>query len=356
MEHAFAHDFTIGVEEELLLTDPSGRRLADASSELIARIGADPAEVRHDIYEAQLELSSPPCRTVPEAVDALLALRTRAREAGATLLGAGIHPEAPFGEVTVTDEPRYAVQEKDLGGLVHRTPDCALHVHVGMPDADSAVRAFNGLRDHLPLLAALAANSPFWHGRDSGLASARLILRRGFPRVEVPRVVRDFEDYEALIGTILLAGELPDYTFVWWDVRLHPKLGTVELRVMDAQSSLARTAGLAALIHGLASHEATERTEPYRTREELAETTFRGCAHGMRARLLDGDQMRPVAELARDAIERARPHARELGSEDALEEVEAIVREGNGADRQRAAYANGGMKAVIELLARETAA
>jgi glutamate---cysteine ligase / carboxylate-amine ligase len=353
---AFESEFTIGVEEELLLVEPGGARLADASSAVIERMGAARDEARHDIYEAQLELSSPVSRTAGEATEALGALRRRAEEAGATLLGAGIHPAAPFGEVTITDEPRYAAEEENLRGLVHRTPDCALHVHVGMPDEDSAVRAFNGLRDHLPLLGALTGNSPFWHGRDSGLSSARLILRRGFPRAELPRAVRDFEDYEAVVDTILLAGGLDDYTFIWWDVRLHPRLGTVEVRVMDAQGPLDRVAGIAALIHGLARHEATERMAPYRTREELAETSFRASAHGMSARLLDGERMRTVPELAAAALETARPHARELGSDGPLAEVERIVREGNGADRQRAEHANGGMDAVIELLLRETAA
>ena len=100
-----------------------------------------------------------------------------------------------------------------------RTPDCALHVHVGMPDPDSAIRACNGLREHLPLLHALAANSPFWHGVDAHLASARFVLRRGFPRVEVPRAFRDFEEWEQAIQPLLMAGDLPDYTYVWWDVR-----------------------------------------------------------------------------------------------------------------------------------------
>jgi carboxylate-amine ligase len=356
MEPDFRHDFTIGVEEELLLTSPDGRRLSGSSTEVLARMGVDPAAARHDLYEAQLELSSPVSRSVPEAIEALRGLRARAREAGATLMGAGIHPEAPFGEVEITDHPRYAAEDENLRGVVHRTPDCALHVHVGMPDVDSAVRAFNGLRDHLPLLAALAGNSPYWHGLDSGMSSARLILRRGFPRVELPRVVSDYEDYTAVIDTILLAGDLPDYTFVWWDVRLHPRLGTIEVRVMDGQAPLEPVAGLAALIHGLAVHEATGRIEPYRTRDELSETTFRACAHGMEARLLDGTRLRPVPELALEAVERARPHARELGSDGPLEEIERIAREGNGADRQRRAFANGGMAAVARLLADETAA
>ena len=125
-----------------------------------------------------------------------------------------------------------------------------------MPDPDTAIRACNGLREHLALLHALAANSPFWHGADAKLASARFVLRRGFPRVEVPRAFRDFDDWEQAIAPLLAAGDLPDYTYLWWDARPHPNLGTVEVRVMDAQSSLRRAAAMAALVHGLAVHEA----------------------------------------------------------------------------------------------------
>jgi carboxylate-amine ligase len=358
MEHAYgrAPDYTIGVEEELLLVDPATRGLSHGSSELIDAMGVEERAARHDIYEAQIELGSPVCGTAAEAVAGISGLRRRLREVGGTPLGAGIHPSAPFGEVVITDTERYRAEERNLRGLLRRTPDCALHVHVGMPDPDTAVSAFNGLREHLPVLCALGGNSPYWHGLDSGLSSARIVLRRGFPRVEAPRAFRDFEDYTDTVDTILAAGGLPDYTFIWWDIRLHPRLGTVELRVMDGQSSLERAVAIAALVHGLAKREAEGRSGGYRTREELSESGFRAAAHGLEASLLDGDRMRPVGELAREAVELARPHARELGSEEPLEGIERILREGSGADRQRAAHAAGGMEAVLDLLLEETAA
>jgi carboxylate-amine ligase len=209
---------------------------------------------------------------------------------------------------------RYAKIAAQLRGLLRRTPTCALHVHVSMPDAETAIRTCNGLREHLPLLQALAANSPFWHGRDSGLATARAQLFRGYPRSEIPRVFASFADYAETVDAVVAAGDLDDYTFVWWDVRPHPALGTVEVRAMDAQGPLWSVAGLAALVHALARH------------------------------------------AARATIRLARPHARELGSQDALEELGRLLREGNGADRQRAAHARGGMPAVLALLVGETAA
>jgi glutamate---cysteine ligase / carboxylate-amine ligase len=357
VKHAFGQrpDFTLGVEEELLLVDASTHALAHDSARVIDTLGADPAAVRHDIYEAQIELSSPAASGAGEAVGQLARLRAAVIGAGGTPMGAGIHPAAELGDVRIVEQPRYSDQRDYLGGVLDRTPDCALHVHVGMPDPDTAIRVCNGLREQLPLLHALAANSPFWHGRDAQLASARFVLRRGFPRVEVPRAFRDFEDFEQAIQPLLAAGDLPDYTYVWWDVRPHPNLGTVEVRVMDAQSSLERVAGLAALIHGLAIHEALDRPRAWLERDPIEESVFRATSHGLEARLLSGGRLRPVPELAREAVELARPHLRERGADAPLDQIERILYEGGGADLQRSAFADGGMEAVLAALVDQTA-
>jgi carboxylate-amine ligase len=358
VKHAFGErpDFTLGVEEELLLVDATTHALAHDSARVIDTLGADPAAVRHDIYEGQIELSSAVCRSAGDAVEELASLRAAVSGAGGTPMGAGIHPAAAMGDVRIVQQPRYAEQQDYLGGVVGRTPDCALHVHVGMPDPDTAIRACNGLREHLPLLHALAANSPFWHGVDAHLASARFVLRRGFPRVEVPRAFRDFEDWEEAIQPLLAAGDLPDYTYVWWDVRPHPNLGTVEVRVMDAQASIGRVAGLAALVHGLAIHEALSPRRDWLERDPIEESVFWATSHGLGARLYSGGRLWPAPELARAAVEMARPQLRGLGAEAPLEEIDRILAEGGGADLQRRAFADGGMEAVLSMLVADTAA
>jgi carboxylate-amine ligase len=223
-----------------------------------------------------------------------------------------------------------------------------------MPDAQTAIRVFNGLREHLPLLQALAANSPFWHGRDSGLATSRAQLFRGYPRAEIPRAFDSYDDYAATADGIVAAGDLPDYTFLWWDIRPHPRLGTVEVRAMDSQSALWSAAGLAALVHGLARAEAQETSHrTWLSREVLMEASFTAARDGLRARLPMDGALHPAPEVARAALERARPHAGELGSGDALDGIERILAEGSGADRQRAAHARGGMPALLDLLVAE---
>jgi carboxylate-amine ligase len=348
--------FPLGVEEELIVVDGATLALSHTGTEVLAAMdvpeGAGSAHP--DTYAALVEFASPICATPAEGVAAVAALRARAMASDATLLGAGIHPDGAFGDVVHVDEPRYHAIHAQLRGLLRRTPTCALHVHVGMPDAETAIHTYNGLREWLPLLQALAGNSPFWHGVDSGLATARAQLFRGYPRGDIPRAFASYEDFEESVAAVVAAGDAPDYTFLWWDIRPHPRLGTVEVRAMDAQSSLATVLGLVSLIHGLA-RAAAEAPVPrggWSPREALMESSFRAARDGVGATLLHEGALRPVPEVAAAAIARAAP----FGDAAALAEVERIARTGAGADRQRAAFARGGMREVLELLVSETSA
>ena len=237
------------------------------------------------------------------------------------------------------------------------TPVGGLHIHVGMPDAETAIRAFNGLRRHLPLLQALAANSPFRHGRDTGLASAREVTLRGWPRSGAPRAMRDFEDFCATAALLARAADVPDYTWFWWKLRPHPRLGTVEIRALDAQASLEDTAALVALTHCLARHAAEAEPGPDPRPEVLEEGMFRAARFGVAAELPDPDgRLRPVSELLEEALDDARGHADELGCAAALDELPALLRRGGGAGRQRAAHEIGGMGALLRELTQLTGA
>jgi carboxylate-amine ligase len=351
--------FALGVEDELLLVDPRTHALSHTAVEVLDRmtVAEDEGSVKPDTYAAMIELTTPISRTAHEATAAIGRLRARLRDAGGTVIGAGVHPDGAFGDVVHFPAERYRLLERMMRGLLRRTPTGALHVHVGMPGADEAIRSFNGLREHLPVLGALAANSPFWHGGDSGLASARSPMFRSYRGAELPRAFHDFDDYAETIAATVAAGDLPDYTFLYWDVRPHPRLGTVEVRAMDAQSSLPSIAALTALIRALARREAEGRGTggTGAPREALVEASFAAARDGLDARLpLDGS-LRPAREVVRATLELARPYARELGDEDALDGVERLLAEGNGADRQRAAHARGGMEVVLAMLVAEAA-
>ena len=335
--------FRLGVEEELLLVDTHTHALSHTGSEVLARLDAsDHGRFAPDTYEAEIELKSPVSATAGEAVAHLAEMRREVHEAGAAAIGAGLHPAAAFGDVVHVDDPRYQAIVQTLRGLITRTPTAALHVHVGMPDAATAIIAFNGLRRHLPLLQALSANSQYWYGIDSGFASARAQVFREYPRSEIPRAFRGFDDYARTIEKIVTGAEIEDYTFLWWDVRPHPNLGTVEVRAMDAQSDLRSIAGLSALIHGLALHEVAS-PRPAEDQGVLEESSFRAARDGLKATIWFEGALRPVPEVAERALRLARRHM----DVPELEEVERIVREGNGADRRRLAFERGGMPAVL---------
>jgi carboxylate-amine ligase len=358
MEHLFgrAVPFALGVEEELLLVDADTGRLAPVAAEVIPGLAPRHGTIEPDVYQALVELASPITAHAIEGARAIEALRADVRAAGATAIGAGVHPAGPFGDAPHVDEPRYREIGGQMRGLLRRTPTCALHVHVGMPDPETAIRAFNGMRAELPVLQALAAHSPYWHGIDSGFATARAQLFRGYPRADIPRAFADWEDYATAMARIVAAADVPDYTFLWWDLRPHPKLGTLEVRAMDAQARLGSVCGLAALVHGLATAaaEAPRAPDEALPREVLVESSFRAGRDGLAAAVWHEGKLRPVRELAAAAVERARPYARAAGAEAALEEVERILRDGNGADRMRAAHAEGGMARVVERLVEES--
>ncbi|CAA9475311.1 MAG: hypothetical protein AVDCRST_MAG85-261 [uncultured Solirubrobacteraceae bacterium] len=349
--------YQLGVEEELILVDAAAPHgLRHAATDLLRVLGSEvPGHGRlaPDTYEAEIELKSAVSQDAGEAIGHIRALREQIRDAagasGSLAVGAGLHPAAAFGDVVHIDEERYAAIVRMLRGLITRTPTAATHVHVGMPDSATAILAYNGLRSHLPLLQALAANSPYWYGLDSGFASARAQAFRAYPRSEIPRAFRGFDDYARTIEGIVASAEIADYTFLWWDVRPHPLLGTVEVRAMDAQSDLDTVAGLAALVHGLALHEARN-PRPADGSEILMESSFRAARDGLEATIWFDGALRGVPEVARKAVALAR---RQMDVPE-LEIVERILRDGNGADRQRAAFARGGLEAVLEHLVRET--
>lgn len=356
MEHAFGSraPYELGMEEELFLVEAGSLELAHVSSRLLPRVdgGAD-GVVMHDTYEAMVETASPVSSGAAAAGLHLEALRRVVRQAGATLLGAGLHPAAGFGDVIHVPQERYLAIADSMRGLLSRTPTAAIHAHVGMPDPETAIRAVNGLRAYLPLLQALAAHSPFWHGRDSGFVTARAQMFRGYPRAVIPPEFSGWDHYVSYVSEWTAAGDLPDYTFLWWDLRPHPRLGTVEIRAMDAQASLRSAIGLTCLAHGLAIACARGAEVPHMSSGALTETSFRAGRDGLAATLLWHGRLRPVAELAGEAVALA---SEALADADPLEEIGRILREGNGADRMRAAHAEGGLKLVLERLVAETAA
>jgi glutamate---cysteine ligase / carboxylate-amine ligase len=346
--------FALGVEEELLLVD-SENELLDGGSAALRGVEPDEGDVGGELFKAMVEGRSEVSSNTSEAVAALRVVRRELLDSGVRIMGVGVHPNAAPGEADVYQTPRYALIEDSLQGVL-RTPICGQHIHVGMPDEETAVRAYNGIRTHVPLLNALAANSPFWFAEDSGLASSRTVIFRSYPRAAMPPQFADFEQFCTVTRQVCAAGRLDDYTHIWWDVRIHPGLGTIEIRAADAQFSLRRVGALAALVHCLSRVEAERDQNGIPAREALAESSFQATRHGLDARLLDREgELVPARTLGRRCLQTAATVAGEFGCEHELEYVAAMLDEGSGASVQRRVHAAHGMRGLLAFLVSETA-
>jgi carboxylate-amine ligase len=356
-EHRFGSSppLSIGVEEELLLVDKRCRLSPSSERVLAALEGPMAGRVSPELFAEQIELKTGICDDAGEALDQLREGRRAIGEIGVRLLGVGLHPNEGLGEAPIVRQERYVEVHEELRGLAW-SPPCGLHVHVGMPDPETAVRVGNAMRHHIPVLQALTANSPFWGGTDSGLASARTAVVRAYPRFQMPRAFRDYAHFLEIADELIAAAGADDYTYIWWDLRPHPRLGTIELRAVDTQTTVEGNAAIGALIQALAARELDRPTDEKLSREALEEAYFQASRYGLKAELLlrDGSAA-PADQAARRALEEARPYARELGGEEALEEIDRIVREGNGADDQRHVHAAEGMEGLLSYLGERTA-
>lgn len=323
--------YTVGIEEEVMLLDPTDWRLTQRGDEVLSQSSEWLAgRCAAETHEAALELRTSPHATVRDAISELAELRTLlARELdrmGMAAAASGTHPGPLRDPTRVSPSSRYQVIQRTMRGLARREPTFALHVHVGVPDRTSAIRLMNQLRAHLPLLLALSASSPFLDGRATGLASNRTIVFNGFPRTGIPRRFDDYADWVRTLDVLLRSGAIPEPTFLWWDVRPQPRLGTVEIRIMDAQPRLAATAGLTALVQALARLELERGYAPralVEADEVLAENRFIAARDGTEAELIEPTTARrvPVARQLNELLAAARPHAEAL---DAVEELEAV--------------------------------
>ena len=345
--------FTIGLEEELFLVDPDDGHLVNTGAEVIERLGELPrGEIKNELHKSQIELITGVCTTVSEAVAELSELRRAVLATGVGIAACATHPTAVEGDSQFTEKRRYE-RIHELLGDAGATPVCALHIHVGMPDADTAIRVFNGMRRHLPLLEALGANSPYRHGRDTGLASARALTLRSWPRAGVPRAMSDIDDFLDSTARLTQVAEVADYTFHWWKLRPHPRIGTVEIRALDTQLSPRHTAALAAAVQSLAHHEARCRIVEGPPAEILDEASYRASREGVAATLPDeDDRLRPVPELLERMVQAIRPSARELECEAQLDDLAALLDCGGGAGIQRGACTEGedGLQGVLDML------
>jgi carboxylate-amine ligase len=365
VEHRFTGpSYTIGIEEELMILDAESLELVNAVESMLEP--AEVGEIKPELMESVLEIATAPCDGVSQANEQLRGLRRQviqtAGEKGMAIGAAGTHPFAKWEDQRIVARPRYRDLVSALRFVARQELIFGVHVHVGIDDPDKAIHVANGMRVHLPVLLGLSANSPFWRGDATGLASTRHPVFRAFPRVGIPPSYDGWDDYAKRIEFMTSARVIEDYTYLWHDVRPHPNFGTVEIRVMDSQTRVEHTVGLAALVQGLVK-ELSEHFEagkqlsryPY---EMLDENKWLAARHGLEGELVDLPSFERVGTrtLARRLLDRMREHCQELGSAAQLDGVEDLLERGNGAARQSVVYeANHDMRELMAEIVAATA-
>jgi len=346
-----------------MLLHPEDGSLAQSIAEVLDALPASlRPRVSSETHSAAVELTTGVHPRVRDAVTDLARLRRDIRavlgDLGLSAAVAGTHPFAVWDEMVVAPGARHQAVMGSVRALARREPTFALHVHVGLPDPDVAIRVANRMRVHLPLLLALSANSPFWQGRDTGLASARTPLFQAFPRVGIPRPFADYTQWSDAIDLLIRTGTMPDATYIWWDVRPQPRFGTVEVRIMDAQSALDRVGPLVALVQSLARLEAVEgfvEQIAIDAQEALDENRFLATRDGVAARFVDPVAGARVAatDLVAKLMDACAAHAVELGCAEELGGLPALVAEGGDARQRRIAQECGTLGGLVGALAAE---
>jgi carboxylate-amine ligase len=371
LDHRFGagEPYTLGVEEEYMLLDSETFDLVQHVDTVLAAIAGSELEARinPELMQSVIEITTPVCRTAADVERELSELRSYVTSvAGAKGLrvgSAGTHPFSLFERQRITARDRYRNLVDQLQYVARRELIFGMHIHVAVDGAEKAIQVVNGLLAHISQLLALTASSPFWRGEPTGLASSRQMVFAAFPRSGLPPRFRDYNDYAEVVGQLERTGCIADYTHIWWDIRLHPRLGTIEVRICDAVTRIEDAVAVAAFCQALVKlySEQFDRGEeiPSYHRILTAENKWLAARYGLEAPVIDlatGRRNRvPVAQLVRRTLRDLEPHARELGSERELEGIREILDRGSGADRQLRIYnANRDIVEVVREIADAT--
>ena len=371
LDHEFGRSdpYTLGVEEEFMLLDGETFDLVQHIDTVLPAVAGHELEpvINAELMQSVLEIATPVCHTTSEVGEQLRRIRAYvidvAREQGLRVGSAGTHPFSLFERQRITAHDRYRALVDQLQYVARRELIFGMHIHVAVDDPEKAIQVVNGLLPQLGPLLALSASSPFWRGEPTGLRSSRQMVFAAFPRSGPPPRFKDYGDYAEVVGQLERTGVIADYTHICWDIRLHPRLGTIEIRICDAITRLEDVVAVVAYCQALVKFlsERFERGEKIPSYHRILTTENKWLAgrYGLDAPLMDlatGRRNRiPIRQLIKRTLREIEPHARELGSERELEGIDEIVRNGNGADRQlRVFNANRDIVEVVSEIADAT--
>jgi glutamate---cysteine ligase / carboxylate-amine ligase len=350
LEHDFTGPaFTVGIEEELMLLEADSLDLAQEIERILEAVPDElEGQVKPELLQSVLEIATKPHDSVSSAGEELRRLRRTlvdlCEDCGLLVAAVGTHPWAKWEEQLVVERPRYQELAQELAFIARRELIFGTHVHVGIDGPDRAIYVADGIRRYLPLMLALSSNSPFWRGHATGLMSSRVPVFRAFPRVGIPPHYGTWEVYSTRVELMMKAGAIEDYTYMWWDVRPHPNLGTVETRIFDQLTRVDDTIAVAALTVSLArrltvAYDAGEPLTEYPT-ELVDDNKVRAAISGMEGVLMDfrAGRQEPAEASARRLMDELREHATELGCERELDGIERLLGGDTGARRQLRLY------------------
>ena len=360
------HTFTLGIEEEFAIVDPETRELRSHIQEILE--GGKvllKEQIKPEMHQSVVELGTEICQSVVDAREHVTGLRSKlaqlAGRRGLKFASAGTHPFSHWHDQLITEGERYREIVKDMQLLARANLIFGLHVHVGIPERETAIQVMNQVRYFLPHLYALSVNSPFWVGRNTGLKGYRLKVFERFPRTGIPDAFESLSEYEDYCKLLVKTGCVDNAKKIWWDIRLHPFFDTLELRVCDAQSRVDDTLALAALIQAIVAklYKMLRQNTTFRVyrRRLLDENRWRASRYGIEGKLIDFGREAEVEtkSLINELLHFVSTEVDELGSRREMAHIERILREGTGADRQLAVWEQTqDMKRVVDHIVAET--
>jgi carboxylate-amine ligase len=355
---------TLGIEVEFELVDRETRELRSGASEILAVLGDGKGKVKHELLESTLEVITGICETVGEAradLEATLAEIAPVAEArGMSLMCSGTHPFSDWATQTISPNPRYVRLVEEMQWPARRLAIFGIHVHVGVRSAEKVITIANALSAYIPHFLALSASSPYWMGKDTGLASSRSKVFEGLPTAGLPHQLSGWAEFEEYMSTLIAARAISSIREVWWDIRPHPNFGTVELRICDGIPTMSEIATVAALSQCLVEWLDTliDRgfNPPCPRAWIVRENKWRGARHGARAEIIvdEAGEVAPVAEMISELVEELTPVAKRLGCEEELTGAGRILEHGPSYLRQRRLVAAGaGLVDVVDSLVEE---
>jgi glutamate---cysteine ligase / carboxylate-amine ligase len=343
IENAFGSSspFSVGAEEEIMILDAESLEPVGAVEVFMRESeGLDlPGTLKTELHASVVELNTGICASAEEAGAALAELRAVAdaiaRRNGLRIAAAGSHPVASPEELPVVQEPRYLEMVSYVGPSARRQGVSGLHVHVGVESAEACWHAVEGVLPWLPLLLALSVNSPYLGGIETGLLSNRAAILAELPRSGAPPAFRSYADWERWVERLVRLGVTADYTRIWWDVRPHPRFGTVEVRMPDQPTELARTMAFIWLVRALVQAVVAEPRPSYDPgrRGDYQQNRWAALRFGMDAELIspDGERALPARGLAAELYRRLGFVGDELGEPEAARQLEVGRAEGTAA-------------------------